>query len=101
MRSESVESENESLVLTIEFVLASGERFPVREFAEGESLETAVTKLGQRLATEMGTDRVSTFSYWEDDQYFFDAVSMRGVVAFSISPYDDEEDEFDEDDDIV
>jgi len=86
-------------VVSIEFMLTSGESFTVRAFAEGGSLDDAVTALGERLVAEMGSERVNTFAYWEEDEYYFDAVSMRSVVAFSISPYgsDDDEDEYDED----
>lgn len=85
-------------VVSIEFMLASGESFTVRAFAEGGSLDDAVTALGERLVAEIGTDRVNTFAYWEEDEYYFDAVSMRSVVAFSISPFgsDEDDDEYEE-----
>lgn len=100
MRGEPTASEQPATMLSIEFLLSSGETFTVRAFAEGATLADAVSTLGQSLAAEIGTDRVNTFAYGEEDDYFFDAVSMRNVVAFSISPYDEElEDDDDYEDD--
>jgi len=102
MTDEAAEAAEDAQVLSIEFILSSGETLTVREFAGESSLEAAMNRLGQQLAQEIGGDRTRTFSYWEGDDYYFDAVAMRHVIAFSISSYlaDDLDDDDELDDEV-
>lgn len=83
--SNGVEQSDTSQAITIEFVLANGETFTVQDFIDGSSADGAIRQLGDQLAAEIGTGRVRTFPYWEGDEFFFDAVRMDQVAAFSIS----------------
>jgi hypothetical protein len=96
----STTEENQSTVVTIEFILNSGETFTVRTSIEGDELETAINALGEQLAGEIGGDRVNTYGYWEGDDYFFDAISMANVAAFGILPYVADDADQDEDDGV-
>ena len=90
---DSVESDNAQAV-SIEFLMASGETFTVQDFVEGDVLDDAIRRLGEQLAAELGTATIRRFPYWEGEDFFFDAVRMDLVAAFSISLSNaDEEDE--------
>jgi hypothetical protein len=80
--------------LNITFTLRSGEAIEVRDFLNGPATEQAIRTYGESLAGELGSDKVRTFAYWYDDDFYMDAVLMDEVAAFSISAdWGDEEDE--------
>ena len=82
--------------VSITFTLRSGEAIEVREFLDGPANEEAIRRYGEALAADLGSDKVRTFAYWYDDDFYLDAVLMDEVAAFSISAdWGDEEDEED------
>ena len=81
-------------VVNITFTLRSGEAVEVRDFLDGPATEQAIRAYGEALAGELGSDKVRTFAYWYDDDFYMDAVLMDEVAAFSVSAdWDEEEDE--------
>ena len=82
--------------LNITFTLRSGEAIEVRDFLNGPATEQAIRSYGETLASDLGSDKVRTFAYWYDDDFYMDAVLMDEVAAFSISADWGEEDEEDE-----
>jgi hypothetical protein len=87
------EDGDSSQAVSIEFLLASGETFTVQDFIDGDASDEAIKRLGEQLAAEMGSGRIRTFPYWEGEEFFFDAVRMDQVSAFSISLAEVEEEE--------
>ena len=80
--------------ITITFTLRSGEAIEVRDFLDGPANEAAIRAYGEALATELGGDKVRTFAYWYDEDFYMDAVLMDEVAAFSVSAdWGEEEDE--------
>ena len=71
--------------VSIEFLMASGETFTVQDFVDGAAADEALRRLGDELASQLGTTQVRRFPYWEGEGFFFDAVRMDQVSAFSIS----------------
>ncbi|HZU04672.1 MAG TPA: hypothetical protein VFB73_01730 [Chloroflexota bacterium] len=82
--------------VAITFTLRSGEAVEVRDFLNGPATEEAIRRYGEALAAEIGTDKVRTFAYWYDDEFYLDAVLMDEVAAFSISADWGEEEEEEE-----
>jgi hypothetical protein len=82
--------------LNITFTLRSGEAIEVRDFLNGPATEQAIRTYGESLAGDLGSDKVRTFAYWYDDDFYMDAVLMDEVAAFSISADWGDEDEEDE-----
>lgn len=82
--------------VSIAFLMLSGETFTVQEFIEDENVEEGIRKLGQQLVEQIRTATVRQFHYWEGDEFFFDAVRMDQVGAFSISSAEVEEEDEDE-----
>lgn len=83
--------------VSIEFLMISGENFTVQDFIEGDAVEDGLRRLGDELAAQLGTSQVRRFPYWEGDEFFYDAVRMDQVSAFSISlSAEDVEDEEEE-----
>lgn len=83
--------------VSIEFTLRSGESIEVRDRLPGPADENSIRRYGEQLAADLGTDKVRTFAYWYDDEFFLDAVLMEEVAAFSVSAANDE---YDEDEDL-
>jgi hypothetical protein len=83
--------------ISIEFTLLSGETISVRDELGEDVTEVAVRKYADGLIQEMGTDRVRTFAYWWEGEFYVDAVRMREVAALSVSTVseDEEEDDWD------
>ena len=82
--------------VNITFTLRSGEAIEVRDFLGGPATEQAIRAYGEGLAADLGSDKVRTFAYWYDDDFYMDAVLMDEVAAFSFSADwgdDDEDDE--------
>jgi hypothetical protein len=81
--------------VSITFTLRSGEALEVRDFLDGPATEQAIRAYGETLSTDLGSDKVRTFAYWYDDDFFVDAVLMDEVAAFSVSADwgEDEEEE--------
>jgi hypothetical protein len=81
--------------VNITFTLRSGEAIEVRDFLNGPATEAAIRSYGENLASELGSEKVRTFAYWYDDDFYMDAVLMDEVAAFSVSADwgDDDEDE--------
>jgi hypothetical protein len=71
--------------VSIEFLMVSGETFTVQDFVDGGAMDEALRRLGDNLASQLGTNQVRRFPYWEGEEFFFDAVRMDQVSAFSIS----------------
>ncbi|MGI8913917.1 MAG: hypothetical protein ACR2JY_09105 [Chloroflexota bacterium] len=71
--------------VSIEFLMVSGETFTVQDFVDGGVADEALRHLGDDLASQLGTSQVRRFPYWEGEEFFFDAVRMDQVSAFSIS----------------
>jgi hypothetical protein len=71
--------------VSIEFLMVSGETFTVQGFVDGGAMDEALRRLGDNLASQLGTTQVRRFPYWEGEEFFFDAVRMDQVSAFSIS----------------
>lgn len=71
--------------VSIEFLMVSGETFTVQDFVDGGAIDEALRRLGDNLASQLGTNQVRRFPYWEGEEFFFDAVRMDQVSAFSIS----------------
>jgi hypothetical protein len=71
--------------VSIEFLMVSGETFTVQDFVDGGAMDEALRRLGDNLASQLGTTQVRRFPYWEGEEFFFDAVRMDQVSAFSIS----------------
>jgi hypothetical protein len=71
--------------VSIEFLMVSGETFTVQDFVDGGATDEALRRLGDNLASQLGTNQVRRFPYWEGEEFFFDAVRMDQVSAFSIS----------------
>jgi len=81
-------------VVNVTFTLRSGEAVEVRDFLDGPATEQAIRTYGEALSTDLGKDKVRTFAYWYDDDFYMDAVLMDEVAAFSVSAdWDEEEDE--------
>jgi len=78
-------------VITIQFTLKSGEAIEVTEDLGQEVTPEAVESYGRALATDLGKDTVRTFAYWYGDDFYFDAVRMSEVAAFSISTEEEPE----------
>jgi hypothetical protein len=88
------EEEQLPQVVNITFTLRSGEAVEVRDFLDGPATEQAIRAYGEALATDLGSDKVRTFAYWYDEDFYMDAVLMDEVAAFSVSAdWDEEEDE--------
>ena len=79
--------------VSIEFLMTSGETFTVQDFVDGAAVDEALRRLGDELASLLGTTQVRRFPYWEGEEFFFDAVRMDQVSAFSISVSTEEVDE--------
>jgi hypothetical protein len=80
--------------ITITFTLRSGEAIEVRDFLDGPANEAAIRAYGETLATELGSDKVRTFAYWYDEDFYMDAVLMDEVAAFSVAAdWGEDEDE--------
>ena len=79
--------------VNITFTLRSGEAVEVRDFLNGPATEQAIRAYGENLAAELGSDKVRTFAYWYDDDFYMDAVLMDEVAAFSVSADWGEEEE--------
>jgi hypothetical protein len=79
--------------VTIEFLMASGETFTAQEFVNSEDFKTGVERLGEVLVREIAQGVVHRFPYWEEESYYFDAVRMDQVAAFTISPTSMDDDE--------
>lgn len=71
--------------VSIEFLMVSGETFTVQDFVDGGAIDEALRRLGDDLASQLGSNQVRRFPYWEGEEFFFDAVRMDQVSAFSIS----------------
>ena len=82
--------------ISITFTLRSGEAVEVREFLDGPATEQAIRAFGELLAADLGNDKVRTFGYWYDEDFYMDAVLMDEVAAFSITADWGEEEEDDE-----
>jgi hypothetical protein len=82
--------------VNITFTLRSGEAIEVRDFLNGPATEAAIRAYGEGLASELGSDKVRTFAYWYDDDFYMDAVLMDEVAAFSVSADWGDEDDDDE-----
>ncbi len=82
--------------ITVEFTLQSGETFTVVDFIEGVSVEDGIQMLGSQLVSEMGTGKVHVFTYWQGEQFYFDAILMDEVAAFSVTSGGGEEEEQEE-----
>ncbi len=82
--------------VNITFTLRSGEAVEVRDFLNGPATEAAIRSYGENLASELGSEKVRTFAYWYDDDFYMDAVLMDEVAAFSVSADWGEEDEDEE-----
>ena len=81
-------------VVNITFTLRSGEAVEVRDFLDGPATEQAIRAYGEALAGDLGSDKVRTFAYWYDEDFYMDAVLMDEVAAFSVSAdWGEEEDE--------
>ena len=82
--------------VNITFTLRSGEAIEVREFLDGPANEQAIRAYGESLAADLGSDKVRTFAYWYDEDFYMDAVLMDEVAAFSVTTdWGEEEDEED------
>src|SRR5262249_4654407 len=81
--------------VSMTFTLRSGEALAVGDFLDGPATEQAIRAYGETLSTDLGSDKVRTFAYWYDDDFFVDAVLMDEVAAFSVSADwgEDEEEE--------
>ena len=90
MVTRTEDDEDSGQAVSIEFLMASGENFTVQDFIEGEAIEDGLRRLGDELAAQLGTGQVRRFPYWEGDEFFYDAVRMDQVSAFSISISADE-----------
>ena len=90
------EEEQLPQVVNVTFTLRSGEAVEVRDFLDGPATEQAIRTYGEALAADLGKDKVRTFAYWYDDDFYMDAVLMDEVAAFSVSADWDEEDDEDE-----
>ena|SRR5688500_4909709 len=96
--SEPIPEEYEDeTTISIEFTLLSGETISVRDELGEEVTEESLRKYADRLIAEMGNDRVRTFAYWWEGEFYVDAVRMREVAALSVSTVseDEEEDDWD------
>jgi hypothetical protein len=82
--------------VNITFTLRSGEAIEVRDFLNGPATEAAIRAYGEALAGDLGSDKVRTFAYWYDDDFYMDAVLMDEVAAFSVSADWGEDDEDEE-----
>lgn len=71
--------------VTIEFLMLSGETFTAQDFVDEEGTDVAIKQLGEQLATEMSQAALHRFPYWEGESFYFDAIRMDQVAAFSIS----------------
>ncbi|MCL4541698.1 MAG: hypothetical protein M1396_05100 [Chloroflexi bacterium] len=74
-----------STVITIEFLLNSGERFVVSDFISGPQPDAAIQAVGEQLASDMNEGKLRHFAYWEGDTYQYEVVKMDQVAAFSIT----------------
>jgi hypothetical protein len=90
------EEEQLPQVVNVTFTLRSGEAVEVRDFLDGPATEQAIRTYGEALSADLGKDKVRTFAYWYDDDFYMDAVLMDEVAAFSVSADWDEEDDEDE-----
>ena len=86
------EYEDEATI-SIEFTLLSGETISVRDELEEDVTEESVRRYAERLIADMGSDRVRTFAYWWEGEFYVDAVRMREVAALSVSTLSDDEDD--------
>lgn len=94
MVSHAADDAEAGQAVSIEFLMVSGETFTVQEFIDGHAVEEGLRRLGDELAGQLGTSQIRRCPYWEGEEFFYDAVRMDQVSAFSISlPADDEEDE--------
>ncbi len=82
--------------VNVTFTLRSGEAIEVRDFLNSPATEAAIRSYGEALAGDLGGDKVRTFGYWYDDDFYMDAVLMDEVAAFSVSADWGEEDEEEE-----
>lgn len=98
MAAASDGAEDTAQAVSIEFLMHSGETFTVQHFLDGDVTDDAIRRLGEELVRDLESNRVRQFPYWEGDSYFFDAVRMNQVSAFSITLADAEE--IDEDEEI-
>lgn len=74
-----------STVITIEFLMNSGERFVVSDFISGPQPDVAIQAAGEQLASDMQEGKLRHFAYWEGDTYQYEVVKMDQVAAFSIT----------------
>ncbi len=81
--------------ISIEFTLLSGETISVRDELGEEVTEDSLRKYADRMIQEMGNDRIRTFAYWWEGEFYVDAVRMREVAALSVSTVSEEDDEDD------
>lgn len=85
MVSQAADDGESGQAVSIEFLMVSGETFTVQEFIDGDAVEEALRRLGDELASQLGTSQIRRCPYWEGEEFFYDAVRMDQVSAFSIS----------------
>jgi hypothetical protein len=81
--------------ISIEFTLLSGETISVRDELGEEVTEESVRTYAERLIQEMGNDRIRTFAYWWEGEFYVDAVRMREIAALSVSTVSEADDQDD------
>ncbi|MCL4543433.1 MAG: hypothetical protein M1118_02350 [Chloroflexi bacterium] len=82
-----------SRVVTIEFLMRSGETFTVSDFVDEDPADEGVRALGKALVSDMESGAIRQFSYWEGETFSFEAVKMDQVAAFTITANDEEDEE--------